>query len=486
MLTRQGATRLIETEFNRLVKININFPDRTPISPVVYRPTELIMAEKTVATLLNQDGDEWMKDLTATFRMAHITESQALKIISIFLEGHPKQWFIESITIFESWSVFKAQFIHTYSSPSSKQLASNRLRTRQQRQDEAVIEYYTDVMKLCKLVDPNMTDVSKLDHLYHGLKSSLMKDVLREAPSTPSGFLEQARREENLDRLVTTAAQQANDDDTEATTYSNNSLYRSPQSAESMLYQNSSNMYSKAQELFNNVKIIVSNIRRSHKQQNLSKKLILYSDTRFYGAYAMLNVFSSIFDELVQILDSKLLTTYSRINDDFLLDICRFLLLFDTVIKALSDDRRPTLHRVLPFKQYLINKCEIDNDDNEDLKQVKCFLGKRLDEKWELTDEHLIVAVLHPNNKHLHKSPHLKEREILLLKQEMFKRHDRFSSTTTSTVAGLPDTLSTTSSTCSSSISSTSVTKSVCLDARDILLMEVFHKPPSVPEKESC
>ncbi|CAF3346017.1 unnamed protein product [Rotaria sp. Silwood2] len=156
MLTQQGATRLIETEFNRLAKTNINFPDRTPISPVVYRPTELIMAEKTVATLLNQDGDEWMKDLTATFRMAHITESQALKIISTFLEGHPKQWFIENITIFESWSVFKAQFIHTYSSPSSKQLASNRLRTRQQRQDEAVIEYYTDVMKLCKLVDPNL------------------------------------------------------------------------------------------------------------------------------------------------------------------------------------------------------------------------------------------------------------------------------------------------------------------------------------------
>ncbi|CAF4804525.1 unnamed protein product, partial [Rotaria sp. Silwood2] len=65
----------------------------------------------------------------------------------------------------------------------------------------------------------------------------------------------------------------------------------------------------------------------------------------------------------------------------------------------------------------------------------------------------------------------------------MFKRHDCFSSTATSTVAVLPDTSSTTSSTCSSSISSTSVTKAVCLDARDILLMEVFDKPPSVPEK---
>ncbi|CAF1292664.1 unnamed protein product [Rotaria sordida] len=235
MLTRQGATRLIEAEFNRLANIDINFPDRTTIHPVVYRPTELIMAEKTVATLLSktleqtpkysgksdQDADEWLKDLTATFRMADITESQALKIIPTFLEGHAKQWFNENNTIFESWSAFKVAFIHTYSSPTAKQLASNRLRTRQQRYDEAVIEYYTDVMKLCKLVDPNMTDASKLDHLYRGLKSSLMKEVLRQAPSTPSEFFEQARREENLERLVATSVHQTNDTDTQAINYPN-------------------------------------------------------------------------------------------------------------------------------------------------------------------------------------------------------------------------------------------------------------------------
>ncbi|CAF5224331.1 unnamed protein product, partial [Rotaria magnacalcarata] len=85
----------------------------------------------------------------------------------------------------------------------------------------------------------------KLDHLYHGLKSSLMKDVLREAPATPAEFLDKARHEENLDRLVTTAALHTNDNDTQATNYSNNSAYRSPQSARAMHYQNSSNMYSK-------------------------------------------------------------------------------------------------------------------------------------------------------------------------------------------------------------------------------------------------
>ncbi|CAF3832638.1 unnamed protein product, partial [Rotaria sp. Silwood1] len=171
MLTRQGARRLIETEFHRLATIDITFPDHTPINPIVSNTANLIMAEKTVATLLSkaleqtpkfsgkpdQDADEWMKNLTDTFRVADMTEAQALQIIPTFLEGHPKQWFTDNRTIFESWNIFKAQFIHTYSSTSSKQLASNRLRTRQQRHDEAVIEYYTDVMKLCKLVDPTMT-----------------------------------------------------------------------------------------------------------------------------------------------------------------------------------------------------------------------------------------------------------------------------------------------------------------------------------------
>ncbi|CAF2217766.1 unnamed protein product, partial [Rotaria magnacalcarata] len=258
MLTRQGAKRLLQAEFQRLSDIDITFADRITVAPIVYRPTELLVAEKTVATLLSktleqipkysgkpdQDADEWMNDLTATFHMADITESQALKIISTFLDGHPKQWFIENITILEAWNAFKTQFLHIFSSPSSKQLASNRLRTRQQRYDEAVIEYYTDVIKLCKLVDPNMTDASKLDHLYHGLKPSLMKDVLRGAPSTPADFLEQARREENLDRLVTISIPQTNDNDTQAINYSNNSWYRSTQSAEPIRHPNSSNIYS--------------------------------------------------------------------------------------------------------------------------------------------------------------------------------------------------------------------------------------------------
>ncbi|CAF3424589.1 unnamed protein product [Rotaria socialis] len=193
MLARQGALRIFQAEFQRLADIDIDFSDNIPIHCIAHRPNELIMAEKTAANLLSksleqipkysgepdQNADEWLKELTSTFRMADINESQAIKSIPKFFEGPAKQWYLENNTTFESWSVFKAEFLHTYSSPALKQLASHRLRTRQQRIDEPVNEYYTDIMKLCKIVDPNMTDVSKIDHLYHGIKSSLMKEVHR-------------------------------------------------------------------------------------------------------------------------------------------------------------------------------------------------------------------------------------------------------------------------------------------------------------------
>ncbi|CAF3195850.1 unnamed protein product [Rotaria sp. Silwood2] len=200
MLTRQGAARIIETEFHRLADIDVDFPDTTSLKPIFYRSIEFIMAEKTVATLLSKT-----------------------------LEQTPKYF---------------AEFLHTYFSPTLEQLASHRLRTRQQLYDEPVIEYYTDVMKLRKIIDPQMTDVSKIDHLYHGFKLSLMKEVFRRAPSTPSQFLEQARQEETLGCLIPTCIYQPSDNNIADLNLRNYSYDRSTHLTEPIYFQNSSNIYS--------------------------------------------------------------------------------------------------------------------------------------------------------------------------------------------------------------------------------------------------
>ncbi|CAF5124139.1 unnamed protein product, partial [Rotaria sp. Silwood1] len=84
-----------------------------------------------------------------------------------------------------------------------------------------------------------MTDASKLDHPYHGLKHSLMKEVLRQNPPTPSDFLEHARREETLDRLVTMSVHHTNDIIDTNTPY--NAPLHPAQTATSIWYHTSPN-----------------------------------------------------------------------------------------------------------------------------------------------------------------------------------------------------------------------------------------------------
>ncbi|CAF1416249.1 unnamed protein product [Didymodactylos carnosus] len=229
------------------------------------------------------------------------------------------------------------------------------------------------------------------------------------------------------------------------------------------------------QNMFEDAKQIVTNVRRMHKQQHLSKKLITYSETRFGGAYDTLVVFSNVFDELAEVLDTRLLSIHSKIDKDLLYDVCEFLFPFVSVLDILSDSKRPTLHRVLPLKQSLINKCTVNDADKEGLKEVKYFLAKRLKEKWQISDEHLIATLIHPNLKHFHMCPQFRERAIDLLKKEMVKRQNA-SSTDTSYTANSPTLISSSSALAPASTSN-------CSSARKNLLLEIFDKQPVLPEK---
>ena len=130
------------------------------------------------------------------------------------------------------------------------------------------------------------------------------------------------------------------------------------------------------QALFRQVKTLVTHIRRSHKQLKLLKKLQTYSDTRFNGAFSMLNAFLSVFDEIITTINGTHLVDYLSIDKDFLQQVCDFLVPFGEVIEQLSDTKRPTLHWVLPLRQYLINLCEMKPEDPDGIQKLKKFLGE--------------------------------------------------------------------------------------------------------------
>ncbi|CAF4154785.1 unnamed protein product [Rotaria sp. Silwood2] len=140
------------------------------------------------------------------------------------------------------------------------------------------------------------------------------------------------------------------------------------------------------QNIFNQVKKVVSSVRHSHQQQKFSQKFQTYSEARFGGAIIMLDIFR------------------------------------EEILDAVSEDQQPSLHRVIPLRQYLMNKCEVKEEDSAAIIRLKVFLACRIKNAWHITDHHRLSTILHPKLKNFDCCIDEKEKSINVLKQE-FEKH---------------------------------------------------------------
>ncbi|CAF4392090.1 unnamed protein product [Rotaria magnacalcarata] len=117
---------------------------------------------------------------------------------------------------------------------------------------------------------------------------------------------------------------------------------------------------------------------------------------------------------------------YNLIEKDLLDCVCKFLEPFEEVIVNLSEEQRPTLHKVIPLRQTLINSCVVEaNDlanDSNGIIQLKVFLVRRLNNAWPISDEHRLATILHPKFKKFECSPDEKGKSINVLKSQ-FQKH---------------------------------------------------------------
>lgn len=65
---------------------------------------------------------------------------------------------------------------------------------------------------------------------------------------------------------------------------------------------------------------------------------------------------------------------FDSIDRDLLNDICEFLKPFDEVIAILSDEKQPTLHKVIPLRSFLTKHCNEKQDDILAMKKLKRFI----------------------------------------------------------------------------------------------------------------
>ena len=94
----------------------------------------------------------------------------------------------------------------------------------------------------------------------------------------------------------------------------------------------------KVQSLFENIKQIVTYVRRNHRQVKLKQKLQLYSDIRFNGAFHMMNAFLNVYDDIGGVVNNNYIDSLTAINNELLEEICGFLKLFDQAVEELSEE----------------------------------------------------------------------------------------------------------------------------------------------------
>ncbi|CAF2974496.1 unnamed protein product [Rotaria socialis] len=64
----------------------------------------------------------------------------------------------------------------------------------------------------------------------------------------------------------------------------------------------------------------------------------------------------------------------AAIDKELLEEVCVFLKPFDRAIAELSEEEKPTMHKVIPIRQLLLNHCDLKYADSDELKELKFFV----------------------------------------------------------------------------------------------------------------
>lgn len=105
---------------------------------------------------------------------------------------------------------------------------------------------------------------------------------------------------------------------------------------------------------------------------------------------------------------------YSLIDKDLLECVCSFLAPFEEVINELSGDKEPTIYKVLPRRQYLINHCRLHPDDHHGIRQIKAFISNVITQKVEellfMSQKKNFESYISSHNRVIKKYPSLVEK----------------------------------------------------------------------------
>nr|CAH0104912.1 unnamed protein product [Daphnia galeata] len=187
-----------------------------PASPVLQQniiPAVAMAAQRkfisppTFSTKPGEDAQDWLERFELTGRYNHWDAAEMRSNFIMYLEGTARKWFLFS-NVPADWgdqaavaatptaaaipflAGLRTTFFTEFRQDNFALTQEAKLRKRFQKENEDTASYYYDVLHMCHVINPAMTQTQILEHLYNGLRRSLVKKIYPLKPRTCAEFLE--------------------------------------------------------------------------------------------------------------------------------------------------------------------------------------------------------------------------------------------------------------------------------------------------------
>lgn len=146
-----------------------------------------------------EDAADWLDRYEETGQYNRWEDEDLHANFGMYLEGTARKWF-RCIEVPEEWADdgigaavvrgLRSMFLEEFQSESNARYREVKLRNRKQGLAESGVDYYYEIIDLCRLVDPAMPEATKLDYLFRGMEPSLLEKIWVSTPRTCAALLQ--------------------------------------------------------------------------------------------------------------------------------------------------------------------------------------------------------------------------------------------------------------------------------------------------------
>ena len=172
-----------------------------------------------------EDPLAWLEQYESTGRYNNWRAAELRGSIIVYLEGRARHWYLclgddapsewlstpeerdQQGVVTRPYVVgLRDAFLKEFLKGDYRMFLDRKLRSRVRGDCEDPVEYYYDVLNMCRMLDPQMSEERKMDYLYQGIRpDSLLGEVYKQQPSTCREILDFLKLDQEAKSLMPAA-----------------------------------------------------------------------------------------------------------------------------------------------------------------------------------------------------------------------------------------------------------------------------------------